>query len=133
MKFCMPHWNKLRESVEKHGLSQFVSQDVATAAQQFAQETTNGNAETGGAYDPLIRATSMIYLKALEWGGQYMVTAEPEPCPVCEAVKHTAGFDEAYGQDKPVDAAWVENFWIDGPVQAIQTHFRTLGLIPKVQ
>lgn len=86
MKFCQPHWDRLREEIDANGLSGFVARDGEQAAQQLADEAQGIN-DQDAAPDPLMRAHWMILDRAIKQGGPYILTGDY--CPLCELEKHT--------------------------------------------
>lgn len=66
MKFCMPHWNALREEIEqKRGLQQLVSRSGNELAQR-ATEPGSGHNPLGQTGDPLMDAHNLILGKTME-------------------------------------------------------------------
>lgn len=93
MKFCMPHWNALRDEIEnKRGLAQFVScsgKEVAARITDPAAPERNPLGETG---DPLMDAHNMIVGNALNLLSQagapplWLFVANEDgsdKCPLC--------------------------------------------------
>lgn len=129
MKFCQPHWDKLRAAIEARGLSHLVAKDAQTAmADTVAQ--LEGTA-TEANYDPLMNAHWMITGRALQMGGLYLMMADH--CPVCEVMKHMAHIPRTPEETEPAGAAWVESHWIDGPADAVLTYCQERGLVPPKQ
>jgi hypothetical protein len=115
VKFCIPHWKRLRDAIESRGLMPLVARNGKEAAEALAVQMDDAPLDGKKAsYDPLMDCTLMVYKRAMDLGGLYMLTGEK--CPVCEAVKFSA-----YGEGEREfrDAAHVERHWIDGPADSV--------------
>lgn len=55
MKFCQPHWDKLRAAIEARGLTPLVSVGGASAVEKTVEQLKTGR-ETLDNYDPLMAA-----------------------------------------------------------------------------
>jgi len=73
LKFCQPHWNKLRTAIDARGLSGLVAQGGENAvARQFDQLQRSQNAEeavTKTNFDPLMGAHWAIVNNAMNLVG----------------------------------------------------------------
>lgn len=84
MKFCMPHWNALREAIRSRKMWVLVAPNGLAASRRIQDELDG--VETDATYDPLMAAHWMISNKALEYGGLYLMTGDY--CPLCEVAVH---------------------------------------------
>ena len=110
MRFCQPHWKALREAIDKRRLGDFISDSPSEVANEMRVQL-EGKENPDSPYDPLMGATNMVYGRAIELGGLYLL--QGDLCPVCEAVKHGS----------------TESYWIDGPADAILKDFREHGWV----
>jgi len=115
MKFCQDHWNKLKQAIEERGLMHLVAPDSQTAMENIKEELAGTN--TIENYDPLMNATHMIYGRAIECGGLYLMTGDF--CPLCELEKYTQK-----GEDQ---------VWINGCCDSILEYCRENRLVPLKQ
>lgn len=124
MKFCQPHWNALRDAIERRGLSHLIAKSGEDAAKRAVAEL-KGTA-TDHTLDPLMAAHWMIVGKVTErvglalYGGDF--------CPVCEGIKTNEGvvdpkLDRVYTPEEE------ESYWIDGPADAVLQECRDKGLV----
>jgi hypothetical protein len=116
MKFCQPHWDKLRAALKERGVDHLGAKTGEQAIADMSADFDGRERE----YDPLMDCHWMITNRALESGGLYLMGAKEDGsqyCPVCEA--------EAHGV--PVDS------WINGAADAGLAHCRELGLVPTIQ
>jgi hypothetical protein len=123
MKMCQPHWNKLREAMKDRCIDYLGAKDGKQAADDAVEQLAGRETD----YDPLMACNWMITGRALKMGGLYLMGAKEdgsEYCPICEAIEH---------KPEDVEVAWVENYWIDGPADAVLEECRTLGLANPVQ
>lgn len=78
MKFCLPHWDKLRKAISDRGLDSLNSKGGQEAAERMQK----------GAFDPLMNAHNAIVGNALDHqgGGFALMTANEDGsdrCPLC--------------------------------------------------
>jgi hypothetical protein len=83
MKFCQPHWEKLREAVKARGMDQLVAKGGPEAIRRTVSEIEDG--PTPANFDPLMRLHWMIAGRVMEQI-PYIITGDY--CPMCEAGKH---------------------------------------------
>lgn len=88
MKFCIPHWEKLKTAIKERGLIRLVAKDNADAMAR-AKRQTEGTA-TPDDFDPLHNATLSIYSNAVK-AAPYLLTGAY--CPICEKEKHNVPGD----------------------------------------
>ena len=112
MKFCENHWKALQDAIRARDLWHLVN-DGESAIERIKAEL-KGKASLA-TYDPLLDATSMIYGRAIEAGGVYLLTGPY--CPLCEADKY--------------NGAGTAEEWIDGCADAILGYCEDNGLRPK--
>jgi hypothetical protein len=93
MRFCKPHWEKLRTAIDDRGLSHLVAQGGEQAARNMASELREGPAIQ--TFDPLMAAHNAIWSNAMRLMGLELMYPAPdgaERCPICfvneEAPKH---------------------------------------------
>lgn len=85
MKFCEPHWDQLKEAIEKAGLAHLISKSGEEAAFIFKDEMEHGKNKDN--YDPLMAAYWAIVNNAIKNGGMYLMFEKPDGtsyCPLCE-------------------------------------------------
>lgn len=129
MKICMKHWNMLRDAIEQRGLSGLVGKSGEELMENTVAQI-EGTKSVKETFDPLANATWMIYGRALQLGGLYLLQ-EDDICPICEAIVHRA---DGYDANETVPSEEeTEKFWIDGPTDATLEQARELGLTPKLQ
>lgn len=119
MKFCQPHWDKLREAIKARGMWHLVAKSGEAAVERMKAELQHGAAASDDTWDPLMNCHWMILGRSLELGGLYLMgrdDAGNDYCPVCEAVKH--------GQS--------ETNWIEGPAEASLSYAREHNLLGTV-
>jgi hypothetical protein len=115
MKFCQPHWTALKTAVEARGLGHLIAANGRDAAARVAADL-KGAAEVDD-YDPLMSAHWMIVNRVLEHMGLALMF--DDLCPVCEAIE---GHKQVMTRDE------VEQYYIDGPADAVLAHCRELGI-----
>lgn len=84
MKFCLPHWDELKEAIKKRGLFHLVAKDGQAAVERMKEEMAGTQGDDN--YDPLMTAHWMITGKALEMAGLYLLHGDL--CPLCELNSH---------------------------------------------
>jgi hypothetical protein len=108
MKFCQPHWNRLKAEITSLGVADFIAQDGKEAMAQMVGDL-KGETKTRQNYDPLMGAYWMITNRALESGGLYLMTQDEngnERCPLCEVVKHAPPPPDWTGP--AIDEMWIK-------------------------
>lgn len=103
MKFCQPHWDRLKAEIQSHGVADFIARDGHEAMAQAIGDL-KGQRKTRENYDPLASACWMIYGRAIEAGGLYLMTEDEhgkERCPLCELKKHAP-------QHPDIDEQWIK-------------------------
>lgn len=95
MKFCQPHWDRLRKAIDDRGLSDLIAPDGETAAAQMADQLKRAEAgdesETLVNYDPLMAAHWAIVNNVSGLGPgialELMMPDEDgsDRCPLCYA------------------------------------------------
>lgn len=116
MKYCQPHWDALRDAIERRGLSHLVAKSGEAAARR-ARAEIEGTA-TDRTFDPLMAAHNMVLAKVTEMGGLYLFTGEY--CPVCEAMK---------GHAAHATPEETERHYTEGPADAVLQYCRENGLV----
>lgn len=119
MKYCDKHWEKTRDAIKERGLWHLVGRSGEEAVDRLIAEA-QGTA-TDATFDPLLAVCNMVYGKAVELGGLWMLTGE-DKCPVC-----TAMLPQCRAENTPEE---MERFWIDGPCDSILTYCTEKGLVP---
>lgn len=92
MKFCMKHWNALRDAIKIRGMSEFVALDGAQSL-EMAKDEMKGVPKTRKNFDPLMAShwaianNAMTTLANLGQNPLILLTADPEhpewECPIC--------------------------------------------------
>lgn len=84
MRFCLPHWDKLRAEVDKQGLGAYVSDSPSRATEQL-QRKVDGE-DSLDTFDPLMRAHMAIIAAAISIVGVTLFLDDDdgtERCPIC--------------------------------------------------
>jgi hypothetical protein len=87
MKFCQPHWDRLKAEIQSHGVADFIAHDGEEAIARVVGQI-NGERQTRENYDPLMSAHWMIVSRAIDCGGLYLLTGDH--CPLCELKTHSS-------------------------------------------
>lgn len=90
MKFCQPHWDKLRVGIAEAGMDGLVAKDGVQAAAQLASGIQSGS--TASNFDPLMAAHNMILSNAMNLLGQEALVLftdddQGPKCPLCYLTK----------------------------------------------
>lgn len=115
MKICSDHWAALRAAIHAKGMSRLGASSGEEAAARLVAEL-EGTADDS-TFDPLMAANGMIWGRALELGGLYLMASKSdgsEYCPLCEA-RDKGGADPAE--------------WIDGCTDSLRKHCEARGLL----
>jgi hypothetical protein len=124
MKFCQPHWDKLRTAIGSRGLGHLIAANGRDALARTVAEL-KGTAERDD-YDPLMAAHWMIVSVVQERIGLALYFGDV--CPVCEGIKTNEGVvDPKLGRVYTPDEE--ESYWIDGPADAVLGYCRANGLV----
>lgn len=121
MKICAAHWQQLRDALDARGLTHLISKD-GEALTEIVMDELNGVPKQERGYDPLYDANMMIWSRALQMGGLYLMTQKAdgsEYCPLCEVEVHL-------GEGMATE-------WINGCTEAIRKHCQEQGLVPPTQ
>ena len=114
MKFCQPHWEKLREAIKARGLWQLVASSGKEVVDRLKKD----------GFDPLMAAHNMIVGRTLDVAGLGPMTSRPdgsEWCPLCYLQQNCpCGL--------PGCAARFEE-WIDGASNGAREEAVRLGLV----
>lgn len=85
MKFCQPHWEKLRAAIDERGLTHLVAHGGEQAARNLVAETRDGPSIQ--TFDPLMAAHNAIWFHAMQTpvGMALMFANEDgsQRCPIC--------------------------------------------------
>lgn len=123
MRICQPHWDKIRAKIKELGLDHL---GAKSGEQAHADMVAQANGEET-AFDPLMTVNHMITSKALEHGGLYLMGVKEDGshyCPICEALAH---------KPDDVDLDKAEQYWIEGPTNAVLKMAQEGGHVPKTQ
>lgn len=130
MKFCQPHWDKLRAAIDDRGLSGLVAKDGAQAIQQMADQLARVKAGdeslSASNFDPLMSAHWAIVNNALRICGLAIMAPNEDGsarCPLCFMI---AGCSH---QDCPSPDACGWNEWINRAADDAKTRAVELGLV----
>ena len=83
MKFCIPHWDLLKDKIKEIGLYDLVPTSGKEAVEKTIKSMENPSLEN---FDPLMTAHNMILGNAMEIAGlEVLVDNEggTERCPLC--------------------------------------------------
>lgn len=85
VKFCQPHWDRLRLAVEQKGLGSLVSESGEKAASNLVDEHNHGR--TIDNFDPLMGAHNAIVANVLGIlkPGPALEVMTADVCPLCYA------------------------------------------------
>ncbi|HXN30594.1 MAG TPA: hypothetical protein VN894_01985 [Polyangiaceae bacterium] len=127
MKFCVPHWEKLRANIKERGLFDLVAKSGEEIHGRMVAELESGPTKT--TFDPLMGAHNMIVRRVLDTVGlDLMLSNEDgsEKCPICYiAAGHAA---QCKDPTCKVDAAWYER-WLGLAADDALTEAKRLGLV----
>jgi hypothetical protein len=122
MKMCQSHWDKIIAAIKERGLWHLVAQSGEEAVTNLQKEAAGEACN----YDPLMAVNNMIFARAIEQGGLYLMAADY--CPICEVMKYHAGGVDADG--KTWTAEMIETHWVDGLADIALDVCRDLKLMP---
>ncbi len=118
MKFCQPHWNRLKTAIESRGLGHLIAANGRDAHARAVGELKGEN--TLSDYDPLMSAHWQISSRAIEILGLGLMTGDY--CPVCEVLKDYPPIPPGHRY------ADNESYWIDGPADSALDFCRAQGI-----
>lgn len=87
MRFCLPHWQELREAILAQGLESLIAKDGEEIAARLHSELEEGAKKTN--FDPLMAAHMAILSNALSVAGLVVMSPNEdgsERCPLCYLV-----------------------------------------------
>lgn len=120
---CQPHWEKIRAAIKERGLDHLGASSGLEAIERLNDELA-GRA-TPDTYDPLMNANNMIWSRALEMGGLYLMGQKEDGsqyCPLCEVDANSPAREDGRPEAE---------HWIEGCTNSVLNHCRDLGLVPK--
>jgi len=85
MKFCMKHWDALKEAIRARGLDGLSAKTGETVVAKQVEELKAGESSKT-TFDPLMGAHNAIVVRALDIVGLDLLTGgegETEKCPIC--------------------------------------------------
>lgn len=88
MKFCLPHWNQLKDAIKARGLG-----DMIAASGEEAVKMLTSPQDKIENFEPLMTAHNILVHNALNAGGMYLLGQKEDGtdyCPICEAEEHGA-------------------------------------------
>ena len=112
MKICQNHWDALRKALDDRGIGHLGAKTGQQAMAAVVTELEGREAEN--EFDPLMGCNWMIFSKAIEVCGMGLmgwVQDGSDKCPICESVKLH------------------EQWWIDGPADAMLKEAQEKGLV----
>lgn len=121
MQFCPPHWDALKDAVRERGMYHLVSPSGREVVDAAVREL-KGQPEEPGDFDPLAKATWMIYGRFVETVG--LAAMNGDKCPLCEC---RDGFKAAQGIEDG------DKIWINGCTDSLLTEARERKLVPVQQ
>lgn len=119
MKFCQPHWDRLRAAIEARGLNHLVASNGRDAMARAVADI-KGESDVSD-FDPLMTAHWMIVGKVQESLGLSLYCGEAI-CPVCEILKDYPSVPAGFRYKDN------ESYFIDGPADAVLVMARDLGI-----
>lgn len=112
MKFCAPHWQKMRDAVRERDMERFIARSPEAAMRRLHDEMTGTAAPDD--FDPLMWMNNILWSKLLELGGINLMMPNEDGsdrCPLCfmnEAHKAACEVpDCTYTHDIAID--WAAN------------------------
>lgn len=142
MKFCQPHWDKLRAAIAVRGLETFVAQGGEAAAERMkAQLEAHQRGEEQGrsGFDPLMNAMFAIANNAMSGTPAGLEIMLPnadgtDRCPLCyiNGERHKAAQTDPAGSARWAradDVAFYDE-WIDKAADDQRAKAVQLGLLP---
>jgi hypothetical protein len=137
MKFCRPHWDKLKQAIKSRGLFDLVAGSAEEAMQQ-AKDQLSGEPQTLKNFDPLMGAHWMILNNAMDMLGKqginplFLFGPPPEDHPEWECLLCYLNFQAAEHDrlctDPKCQRVKGENFdtWIDRAADSMLEVSKTL-------
>lgn len=108
----MPHWNALRQEVDRRGLSALIPESGEQAAKQMVDGHEHGT--TIDNFDPLMGCHNAILANAMGVLGVEILNVGPNDehlCPLCELNRLHEGCEDttcwAYGREDPYNE-WIK-------------------------
>jgi hypothetical protein len=109
MKFCQPHWDRLKTAIESRGLGHLIAANGRDAIARMVADLEQRSELSD--YDPLMSAHWKIVSVAEQYLGLSLYFGEAI-CPLCEVLKvyppipngHRYASNESYFIDGPADA-----------------------------
>jgi hypothetical protein len=98
MKICAPHWDLVRQSVDKFGMSDLGAKSSEEAHQNTVDDLNQVPDPNNERFDPLMSHNWHWVNSAMRNGGLYLMMAPEDGsndghfCPLCEYEKHSPGF-----------------------------------------
>lgn len=86
MKFCDNHWSRLRESIEKYGLTGLIAENGEQLAESIMRGSRGEN--TVVDFDPLMGAHNMLLQLSTNFVGSSILLSPEHKCPACELEKY---------------------------------------------
>lgn len=127
MRFCMTHWQALRDGVEARGMSHLVAKSGEEAHAALTRQAQGD--EEPADWDPLMQSYLALTRAVLEQAG--LQALAEDFCPMC-AVQES--YEDACKLPELPDTRIVPaQTWIDSCLDAAQQHARKKNLIPGVQ
>jgi hypothetical protein len=121
MKFCMPHWNELREKVVAHGMESLIAKSGEDIHARMVAAIEGGPKPT--TFDPLMAAHNAILIRALDTAGLAVMAPNEdgsERCPLCFLI---ANCPCGRGDACPIRT------WTTGATDAMKVEAIRFGLI----
>lgn len=125
MKFCQPHWDICRQTVEAYGMVGLVAKSGGEAVDCMKEDIESCGKSSDENFDPLMSLHWHFINDALRCGGLYLLGANPSGnnaghyCPICEFEKNMEGFDARQA--------------VETIAKQIAAYCREKGLLTKVQ
>lgn len=120
MKFCQPHWEKLRRAIDERGLAHLIAKGGEQAARNMAAELRQGASIQ--SFDPLMAAHNAIWMRAMDVAGLAVMAPNEngtERCPICFLNQAHAAECQGPPCGLPRDTAF--DHWIDRAADMVGT------------
>ncbi len=122
MKYCQPHWDRLRSAIEQRGMGHLTARSGEEAMMRFEEEVI-GQA-TKHTFDPLMACHNRVVERATQRFGLALFAPNEdgsEKCPVCLLL--------TLPDDKGRDRAGLEVHYSDELADSVLEYCRSEGLV----
>ena len=136
MRFCQPHWDKLRDAIKARGIWSFVATSGEQAVAQLSSEIEQ-HKHTAANYDPLMGAHWAIVNNAMGSTPAGLALLSPnkdgtDRCPLCyiNGERHRHAQVDPENWSRADDQAFYDE-WIDRAADDARAKCVSLGLLKE--